>query len=247
MADEPSLPDLAASLSVSESTLRRWVAEGIVPLRDGEWTPAAIAQARLVARLRARGHSLEAVRRAAHEGRLAHGLRRGPLPGAARAPDGVRRGARDGARARAHPPHLDGRGLLRGVAGEPVARRRRAAAPARRRARRRLPARGVPAARAGLRAGAGAHRRRRGEALPPLRARAADPRRRGRARHRRAAVRAGGRAAAAGRPGHGAGPPALPAPGADPGRGRASRGWPSRTSAACGWRSASPTWRATRG
>ena len=73
MADEPSLPDLADSLSVSESTLRRWVAEGIVPLRDGEWTPAAIAQARLVARLRARGHSLQAVRRAAHEGRLAYG------------------------------------------------------------------------------------------------------------------------------------------------------------------------------
>src|ERR1700742_1417962 len=73
MADEPSLPDLAASLSVSESTLRRWVAEDIVPLRDGAWTPAAIAQARLVARLRQRGHSLAAVRRAAHEGRLAYG------------------------------------------------------------------------------------------------------------------------------------------------------------------------------
>jgi adenylate cyclase len=73
MADEPSLPDVAASLSVSESTLRRWVADGIVPLRDGEWTPAAVAQARLVARLRARGHSLQAVRRAAHEGRLAYG------------------------------------------------------------------------------------------------------------------------------------------------------------------------------
>jgi adenylate cyclase len=73
MADEPSLPDVADSLSVSESTLRRWIAEGIVPLDGGRWTPAALAQARLVARLRARGHSLKAVRRAAREGRLAYG------------------------------------------------------------------------------------------------------------------------------------------------------------------------------
>src|SRR3954468_797471 len=72
--DEPSLAELADSLSISPSTLRRWVAEDIVPLRDGEWTPATLAQARLVARLRERGHSLEQVRRAAHEGRLAYGF-----------------------------------------------------------------------------------------------------------------------------------------------------------------------------
>ena len=53
-----TLTDVARSLDISPATLRRWVAEGIVPLRDGEWTPAALAQARLVARLRARGHSL---------------------------------------------------------------------------------------------------------------------------------------------------------------------------------------------
>ena len=68
-----SFAELADALSISESTLRRWVAEDIVPLRDGEWTPAAVAQARLVARLRARGHSLDTVRRAAREGRLAYG------------------------------------------------------------------------------------------------------------------------------------------------------------------------------
>jgi adenylate cyclase len=73
MADAPTLTAVADALSVPPSTLRRWVAEEIVPLRDGEWTPAAVAQARLVARLRARGHSLETVRRAAHEGRLAYG------------------------------------------------------------------------------------------------------------------------------------------------------------------------------
>jgi adenylate cyclase len=68
-----TLSDVARSLNISPATLRRWVAEGIVPLRDGEWTAATIAQARLVARLRARGHSLDQVRVAAKQGRLAYG------------------------------------------------------------------------------------------------------------------------------------------------------------------------------
>ena len=71
MAD--SLTDVARALNVSPATLRRWVAEGIVPLRDGAWTPAALAQARIVARMRARGHSLAHVRGAAKEGKLAYG------------------------------------------------------------------------------------------------------------------------------------------------------------------------------
>src|SRR6478609_4711687 len=71
MAD--SLTDVARALSVSPATLRRWVAEGIVPLADGEWTPAALAQARIIARMRQRGHSLEQLRGAAKEGRLAYG------------------------------------------------------------------------------------------------------------------------------------------------------------------------------
>src|SRR5690348_8130372 len=71
MAD--SLNDVARALSISPATLRRWVAEGIVPLREGKWTPAALAQARIVARMRARGHDLDQLRAAAKEGRLAYG------------------------------------------------------------------------------------------------------------------------------------------------------------------------------
>jgi adenylate cyclase len=70
---EPTLTAVAESLGVSPATLRRWVREGIVPLRDGRWTPPAVAQARIVARLRARGHSLAEVREAARTGRLAYG------------------------------------------------------------------------------------------------------------------------------------------------------------------------------
>ena len=73
MAAELSLTDVARSLSVSPATLRRWVAEGLVPLRNGAWTPAALAQARIIARMRARGHGLDQLRRAAKEGRLAYG------------------------------------------------------------------------------------------------------------------------------------------------------------------------------
>jgi adenylate cyclase len=66
-------PEVARALDVSPATLRRWVAEEIVSLRDGEWTPAALAQARIVARLRKAGHSLSQVREAARSGRLAYG------------------------------------------------------------------------------------------------------------------------------------------------------------------------------
>ena len=49
-------------------------AHGLVPLRDGRWTPAALAHARIVARLRQRGHSLDEIREAAESGRLAYGF-----------------------------------------------------------------------------------------------------------------------------------------------------------------------------
>jgi len=74
MAEERlSLADAAAISGVPASTLKRWAAEGIVPVEDGRWTRAAAAQARVVARMRERGYSLEDVREAAHGGRLAFG------------------------------------------------------------------------------------------------------------------------------------------------------------------------------
>ncbi len=54
-------------------TLRRWAREGLIPQYEGAWSPGAVAHARIVARLRERGHSLQDIRRATEEGRLAFG------------------------------------------------------------------------------------------------------------------------------------------------------------------------------
>jgi len=69
-----ALSEASRRSGVSTSTLKRWAAEGIVPVRRGRWTPAAAAQARVVARLRERGHSLEELKRAGREGRLSFGF-----------------------------------------------------------------------------------------------------------------------------------------------------------------------------
>ena len=70
-----SLREAADSVGVTQATLRRWAQTGVIPEHDGsaEWTPAAVAHARMVARLRERGHTLQALRKAGEEGRLAHG------------------------------------------------------------------------------------------------------------------------------------------------------------------------------
>jgi adenylate cyclase len=75
-----TLAEVARRAGITPATLRRWIAQGIVPLQDGAWTPAAAAQARIVARLRERGHSLEAIREASEEGRLAFGYAEELLP-----------------------------------------------------------------------------------------------------------------------------------------------------------------------
>ena len=68
-----SVSEVAQELDVTPATLRRWARDGVVPLRDGGWTPSAVAHARIVARLRRRGHSLEEIRDASSSGRLAYG------------------------------------------------------------------------------------------------------------------------------------------------------------------------------
>jgi len=75
MADERiSLNEAARRSGVPTSTLKRWAEEKIVPVRKGRWTVAAAAQARVVARMRERGYSLEDLKEAGREGRLAFGF-----------------------------------------------------------------------------------------------------------------------------------------------------------------------------
>jgi adenylate cyclase len=81
MADERiSLSEASRRSGVSTSTLKRWAEEKVVPVRRGRWTAAAAAQARVVARMRERGHSLEDLKRAGREGRLASGFVEELLP-----------------------------------------------------------------------------------------------------------------------------------------------------------------------
>lgn len=75
MADERiSLREAARRSGVPASTLKRWAEEKVVPVRRGRWTATAAAQARVVARMRERGHSLEDLKAAGREGRLAFGF-----------------------------------------------------------------------------------------------------------------------------------------------------------------------------
>jgi adenylate cyclase len=75
MADQRiSLSEAARRSGVPSSTLKRWAAEKVVPVRRGRWTVAAAAQARVVARMRERGYSLEDLKSAGKEGRLAFGF-----------------------------------------------------------------------------------------------------------------------------------------------------------------------------
>ena len=68
-----SLAEASRIAGVSTSTLKRWVEDGLIPIKDGRWTPASAAHARVVARMRERGYSSDAIRDAALGGRLAFG------------------------------------------------------------------------------------------------------------------------------------------------------------------------------
>ncbi len=74
--DTPTLKDVADEIGVTPDTLRRWAKSGLIPGANGsgEWPRAAIAHARIVVRLRDRGHSLDEIRQAVEDGRLAYGF-----------------------------------------------------------------------------------------------------------------------------------------------------------------------------
>jgi adenylate cyclase len=71
-----TLKQAAERAGVSPATLRRWAQTGVIPEVDGtgDWTVAAAAHARLVARMREQGHSLQQIREAGKQGRLAYGF-----------------------------------------------------------------------------------------------------------------------------------------------------------------------------
>jgi adenylate cyclase len=72
-AGEMTLSQVAARAGVSPGTVTRWVKKGLVPGYEGTWTPACAAYVRVVGRLRARGHTLEQIKRASDRGQLAVG------------------------------------------------------------------------------------------------------------------------------------------------------------------------------
>jgi len=74
--DKLTLKQAAEQAGVSPATLKRWAESGVIPEVDGsgDWTAAAAAHARIVARLRQRGHTLKEIRQASSEGRLAYGF-----------------------------------------------------------------------------------------------------------------------------------------------------------------------------
>lgn len=69
-----SLNEAARRAGVSPATLTRWADEKIIPVRKGKWTAVSAAQARVVARMRERGHSLEDLKQAGRDGKLAFGF-----------------------------------------------------------------------------------------------------------------------------------------------------------------------------
>ena len=70
---ELTLSEAAREAGVSPSTLRRWGERGVIPDYRGRWTHAAAAHARIVDRLRKQGHTLDDIKQAGEDGRLAFG------------------------------------------------------------------------------------------------------------------------------------------------------------------------------
>ena len=71
--DELTLAEAARQAGVSASHAQALGREGIIPDYRGRWTRAAAAHARIVTRLRDQGHSLDEIKKAGEDGRLAFG------------------------------------------------------------------------------------------------------------------------------------------------------------------------------
>ena len=68
------IAEVARQAGVTPQTLKRWQRSGVIPSNGDEgWDTRAAAQARMVARMRERGHSLQSIREAVQSGRLAFG------------------------------------------------------------------------------------------------------------------------------------------------------------------------------
>jgi adenylate cyclase len=80
-----NLREAAEQVGVTPATLRRWLREGLIPQYDGSWTAAAVGHARVVHRMRERGHPLKEIRRATEQGRLAFGYIEDLFPAGGRA------------------------------------------------------------------------------------------------------------------------------------------------------------------
>ena len=66
-----TVSEVASLTGISAATLRRWQSRGLFPgLDGGEWTPAQIAQARTISRMRERGHSVDDLVEAVQSGRM---------------------------------------------------------------------------------------------------------------------------------------------------------------------------------
>src|SRR3954453_11431376 len=79
-----TLKEAAREVGVKPDTLRRWAKTGVIPGVDGgdSFPRPAVATARIVHRLRERGHSLQELRKASQDGRLAYGFLEDLFPSA---------------------------------------------------------------------------------------------------------------------------------------------------------------------
>jgi adenylate cyclase len=68
-----TLAEAAERVGVTPATLLRWARQGLIPQFAGTWTTAAVGHARVVHRMRERGHSIAEIRLATEQGRLAFG------------------------------------------------------------------------------------------------------------------------------------------------------------------------------